>query len=495
MTFSLDTLPLHDDFYALGNDFYTAIAPTPFKTASELIHFNPAAAQLLDLSADIAHDPQFVPVFSGQRPLQHAQPFAMLYSGHQFGHYNPQLGDGRAIIIAEAMNQQQEKWELQIKGSGLTPYSRDGDGRAVLRSTIREYLASEAMAGLGIPTTRALCIIGSDDEVYREKIERGAMLTRMAPSHVRFGSFEIFYYRRQFKQLGILADYVIQHHYPELQHNDNPHLDLLQTVIDRTAKLIADWQAVGFAHGVMNTDNMSILGLTLDYGPYGFLDQYQEDFICNHSDYQGRYAFDQQPMIGLFNLSCLAQALLPLLHVNPDKAAEMAKQQLADYQSRYIHYFTENMRRKLGLQTLAENDALLSELLALLHADRVDYTIFFRHLAEFDSHYPEKNTMLRDMFMQREKFDHWALQYQQRLQQEQSNDAARCQAMQKVNPKYILRNYMAETAIRMAEEKDYSEIDRLFQLLQNPFDEQPHNEQYAAQPPDWANDISVSCSS
>lgn len=502
MSFSLKTIPLHQSFLELGEQFLSEVKPTPFKTESNLIHFNESAAKLLDLENGIEEEQLFIDIFSGKQALQDAKPFAMLYAGHQFGHLNPQLGDGRAIIIAEMHNKNNQKWELQLKGSGLTPYSRDGDGRAVLRSTIREYLCSEAMHGLNIPTTRALCMTGSEDEVYREDIETGAILTRLAPSHVRFGSFEIFYYRHQYEHIRTLADYVIGHHYPELADKPNPYLALLTEVIKRTAKLIAQWQSVGFAHGVMNTDNMSILGLTLDYGPYGFLDNYEPGYICNHSDYQGRYAFEQQPNIGLFNLSCFAQALLPLIDKSPDQAAGLAKQELEKYQNIFITDFSTLMRKKLGfVKMFKEDKQLVEDLLDLMKNDHVDYTILFRKLCDFETeniNNPDLNNHaeIRDIFIQREQFDKWSNRYQQRLIKEGSNDKQRSIKMKQVNPKYILRNYMAEVAIKKAEnEKDYSEIDRLFKLLQNPFDEQPENEMYAGLPPDWSNEISVSCSS
>lgn len=496
MAYSLNSIPLNSSFIKLGKDFLSEVKPTPFKSQSKLIHFNKKAAKLLDLQAGIEEQQLFVDICSGKEALQTAEPFAMLYAGHQFGHLNPQLGDGRAIIIAEVLNKQNEKWELQLKGSGPTPYSRGADGRAVLRSTIREYLCSEAMHGLGIPTTRALCLTACDDEVYREEIETGAILTRLAPSHIRFGSFEVFYYRHQYDQIRTLADYVLKHYYPDLLSRENPYLALLNEVIKRTVKLIAAWQAVGFAHGVMNTDNMSILGLTLDYGPYGFLDNYDPGYICNHSDHQGRYAFNQQPNIGLFNLSCLAQALLPLIDKSPDKAAEMAKEELEKYQSIFIEEFSTLMRKKLGLETEDEHDQILLEsLLNLMNDDNVDYTIFFRRLSDFNSADLGNNNAIRDIFIQRDLFDLWSEKYQQRLSQETDNDEQRAIKMKQVNPKYILRNYMAEIAINKAEENDYSEIERLFNLLQNPFDEQPDNESYAAFPPDWAQKISVSCSS
>ena len=496
MSFSLKSIPLHTSFLTLGEQFLSEVAPTPFKSESKLIHFNEHVAQLLNLEKGIEQEQHFVDVFSGKQALQDAKPFAMLYAGHQFGHLNPQLGDGRAIIIAEVKNAENQKWELQLKGSGPTPYSRGADGRAVLRSTIREYLCSEAMHGLGIPTTRALCITASEDEVYRENIETGAILTRLAPSHIRFGSFEIFYYRHEYDHIRTLADHVIEHHYPALLAEENPYLSLLTEVIKHTATLIAQWQSVGFAHGVMNTDNMSVLGLTLDYGPYGFLDSYQPGYICNHSDHEGRYAFDQQPNIGLFNLSCFAQALLPLINKHPDKSAELARKELEQYQTIFISHFAKLMRSKLGLEKVEDEDQqLVEELLNLMEQDKVDYTILFRRLCDFNSVELTHNHEIRDIFIQRDKYDLWAKKYQQRLNIENNNDDQRSSKMKQINPKYILRNHMAETAIKKAEDKDYSEIEHLFNLLQNPFDEQPENEHYTDFPPEWAQEISVSCSS
>ncbi|WP_455220817.1 protein adenylyltransferase SelO [Kaarinaea lacus] len=501
MPHTLSTLPFSNSFVSLGDAFFSRVSPTPFETEPTLIHFNSTAADLLDLDSVLHLDttlaPELAAIFSGKQSLPDAEPIAMLYAGHQFGHYVPQLGDGRAIILGETTNQRGERWEIQLKGSGLTPYSRDGDGRAVLRSTIREYLCSEAMHALGIPTTRALCIVGSNDEVYRERIEPGAMLTRLAPSHVRFGSFEVFYYRNQFDQIRNLADFIIEHHFPEQMEKPDRYAAWLETVIERTASLIAQWQAVGFSHGVMNSDNMSILGLTIDYGPYGFMEAYDPGYICNHSDHHGRYAYDQQPNIGLFNLSCFAQAILPLLSDEPEQAVEIARDKLEQYQSLYIHHYSTRMRAKLGLRDKKEEDETLTkDLLTLMAADKVDFTILFRRLAEFSTQEKAANDSIRDLFLQREAFDQWANLYKARLIKENSLDNVRCDALQQTNPKYVLRNYMAEIAIRKAEdEKDYSEIDRLHKLLQQPYDEQPEQEHYAGFPPDWASNISVSCSS
>lgn len=497
MPHTLDSLPLSNSFAQLDPRFYAQVVPTPFDSQPRLLHFNRAAAELLGLDPAVADDPRCAAVFSGAQPLQHAKPLAMLYAGHQFGQFVPQLGDGRAILLGETRHEEHGRWEIQLKGSGLTPFSRQGDGRAVLRSTIREYLCSEAMHALGIPTTRALCIVGSDDEVYRERIEPGAMLTRLAPSHVRFGSFEVFYYRGQFDAIRSLADYVISHHYPEFAELDAPqrYIAWLEEVIARTAALIAQWQAVGFCHGVMNSDNMSVLGLTLDYGPFGFMEAYDPGHVCNHSDYEARYAYDRQPGIGLFNLSCFAQAILPLLDEAPEQAAAIARERLDSYADQYVRDYARQMRAKLGLQTTHVTDQqLLDELLARMAADRVDFTIAFRRLGEFST--ITETSPLRDLFLDREAFDAWAARYRQRLLAERSDDAERRARMHAVNPKFVLRNYLAEQAIRQAEDhNDMSGIDTLMRLLQAPYHEHPGYEAYADHPPAWAGQLSVSCSS
>lgn len=468
--------------------FYTRQQATPL-AKPYLVSFNPDAARLLDLPEDIASHAHFTEIFAGNRPLPGQDSLAALYAGHQFGVYVPQLGDGRALWLGEIHNSRGEYWELQLKGSGQTPYSRMGDGRAVLRSSIREYLCSEAMAGLGIPTTRALCITGSDEPVYRETAETAAVVLRMSPSFIRFGSFEVFYYRNQHDLLRQLADFVIDHYYPQCRELANPYQGLLDQAVLRTARLIAQWQAVGFCHGVMNSDNMSILGLTIDYGPFGFLDAFDPGHICNHSDHSGRYAYDQQPQIGLWNLHCLAQALLPLM----DK--EAALESLRRYQPEFEATFHQLLRAKLGLISEENDDIdLLAELYGAMADDRVDYTLLFRRLCDF--HADQLNPALRDLFNHRERFDAWARRYSQRLNRESSNAAERSSRMKHVNPKYVLRNYMAETAIQRAEQqRDFGEIETLRRILRSPFDEHETYAHYAGHPPDWATTLSVSCSS
>lgn len=487
---TLEQLFFDNTYSRLPESFYSKLNPTPFENPPYLVHANRAAAELIDLDSDQVTRPEFAGVFGGSLLVPGMDPLAMLYSGHQFGVYVPQLGDGRAILLGEAKNERGERWDLHLKGAGVTPFSRDGDGRAVLRSTIREYLCSEAMHGLGIPTTRALCIVGSDHKVYREQIETGAMLVRMAPSHVRFGTFEIFYYREQHEHLKVLADYVIDQHFNHLREAPDKYARFFATVVERTAKLIAQWQTVGWAHGVMNTDNMSILGLTLDYGPFGFMDDYDAGFICNHSDHNGRYAFNQQPYIGLWNLSRLAQALLPLAGKEALKAA------LDSYTPIFEQQYRTLMRAKLGLETAqAEDEGLIAELLSLMAQSHADYTILFRSLSQFSTEAGAANQTLRDFFLDRPAFDAWAHRYARRLQAEHSVDRYRQEKMNRVNPKFVLRNYLAQQAIEKAQHKDFSEIDRLLTLLQNPYSDQPAMDAYAAPPPNWGKHLSVSCSS
>ena len=487
----LKSLDFSNSFASLGEAFYSRVLPTGFEAPADLAHFNQAAAALIDLDADIINETGFVSAFSGDSLLSEFDPLAMLYSGHQFGHYVPQLGDGRAIILGEVSNSANEKWELQLKGSGQTPYSRNGDGRAVLRSSIREYLCSEAMHGLGIPTTRALCLVTSDEEVYRERVETGAMITRMAPSHVRFGSFEVFFYRKQPDQLRTLADFIIEQHYPELLDQPQPYLALLTTVIERTARLIAQWQAVGFAHGVMNTDNMSILGLTLDYGPFGFMEHYDPGFICNHSDHTGRYAFDRQPQIGLWNLSCLAQALSSLIE------SDAARDALGRYQEVFFEHYGQLMANKLGFESASDEIlAVAGQLLTLMQESGADYTRSFRALGDVSLRDGLPKNYLQQQFAGFEAFHPWFADYKALLARDAATDNERREFMMHTNPKYVLRNYMAQIAIDKAEQnKDYSEIDTLMTLLQQPYDEHPKYNHYSGEPPAWSQQLQVSCSS
>jgi uncharacterized protein YdiU (UPF0061 family) len=422
-----------------------------------------------------------------------SEPLAAVYSGHQFGVWAGQLGDGRAILLGEALAPSEPlgTLELQLKGAGKTPYSRMGDGRAVLRSSIREFLCSEAMAGLGIPTSRALCIVGSDKRVLREMPETSAVVTRMAPSFVRFGSFEHWFYNDKPAELKQLADYVLEKSYPELRESANPYKALLREITLRTAELVAQWQAIGFMHGVLNTDNMSILGQTLDYGPFGFMEAYDPAHICNHTDQQGRYSYRMQPRIGEWNCYALGQAMVSLIG-----SVEETQEALSVYTPSFDSKMAALWNAKLGLQVSDPDDAeLVESLLTILARSRVDFSLFFRRLSSLKLDNPSLDSAVRDLFLDRAGFDAWAINYRQRLQRESSVDAERKVAMDKVNPNYVLRNYLAQVAIEKAQEKDFSEIEKLLKLLENPFDDHPDYQSYTELPPDWAADIEVSCSS
>ncbi len=417
---------------------------------------------------------------------------ASAYSGHQFGVWAGQLGDGRALLLGE-VDTPAGPMELQLKGSGLTPYSRMGDGRAVLRSSIREYLCSEAMHALGIATTRALAIVGSPLPVRRETVESAAVVTRVAPSFLRFGHFEHFAHTAQDEAaLRQLTDATLARYFPDLRDRSQHYAALLQTVAERTASLLAQWQAVGFCHGVMNTDNMSMLGLTLDYGPFGFLDAFDPGHICNHTDQQGRYAFARQPQVAFWNLHALAQGLMPLIG-----DSDTALAALEPYKARYAMDFLAAMRAKLGLRDEREEDrGLVDDLLRLMAQDRCDFSITFRRLAGFSARADAPgHQALRDLFIDRPAFDAWAQRYGARLAAEHSNAAERTLRMNRVNPKFVLRNHLAEVAIQRARAGEFAEIDRLLRVLQRPFDEQPEHEADAGFPPDWAAQLEVSCSS
>ncbi|WP_312844102.1 protein adenylyltransferase SelO [Diaphorobacter nitroreducens] len=473
-------------FAALGSAFFTPLRPTPLPRP-HWVGTSAEVGALLGLPEGWQKRDDALQAFTGNALLPGSQPLASVYSGHQFGVWAGQLGDGRAILLGETATGQ----EVQLKGSGRTPYSRMGDGRAVLRSSIREFLCSEAMHALGIPTTRALCVTGSPAPVQREEVETAAVVTRAAPSFIRFGHFEHFAARGQEAELRALADYVIDRYYADCRRSQewegNAYAALLHAVSERTAALLAQWQAVGFCHGVMNTDNMSILGLTMDYGPFQFLDAFDPGHICNHSDVRGRYAFDRQPSVAYWNLLCLAQALLPLIG-----EVDTARAALQSYEGSFGRQFLARIRAKLGLQQAREGDAALVDgLLRLLAADRVDYPIFWRRLSGAVA--TEDFEPVRDLFLDRAALDAWLLQYKELLALD--GWALAADLMHKTNPRFVLRNHLGEQAIRAAKLADFSELQTLQRLLARPFDDHPGHEAYAGFPPDWASSISISCSS
>lgn len=475
---SLADLRFDNRFARLGDTFSTAVVPEPLSNP-RLVVVSEDALSLLDLPLSAAQTPLFTELFSGRKLWSASEPRAMVYSGHQFGSYNPQLGDGRGLLLGEVVNQKGEYWDLHLKGAGSTPYSRMGDGRAVLRSSIREFLASEALHALGIPSSRALCVTLGDNPVYREQQERAAMLLRIAPSHIRFGHFEYFYHTRQTDALRELVDFTLQTCYPDSQRATQPVLDMYQQIIRRTVEMLARWQAYGFCHGVMNTDNMSILGITFDFGPYAFLDAYDAGYICNHSDYAGRYAFNRQPAITHWNLGCLAQALTPFVAVEPLQAA------LATVMPMYEAQYLQLMRARLGWAGEQAGDAeLLEQLLSQMQQSASDYHITLRQLAEDDPN-------VQDQFVDRTAFSAWLVAHQQRQQLDSSALSNRLSC----NPLYVLRNYLAQQAISAAEQGDFSEVRHLHQVLRQPFTEQSEQESYAASPPDWGRGMEISCSS
>ncbi len=476
-------------FERLGEAFFTRLHPSPLPSP-HWVGVSPGAASLLELPDDALEQPGVLEALSGNALLPGSSPLASVYSGHQFGHWAGQLGDGRAITLGDRATAS-GPMEIQLKGCGLTPYSRMGDGRAVLRSSIREFLCSEAMHALQIPTTRALCVTGSPQAVRREEYETAAVVTRVAPSFVRFGHFEHFSHSGQHTELRALADFVIEHFFPACHHHTSDtdkYLCLLEQVTLSTAELIAQWQAVGFCHGVMNTDNMSILGLTLDYGPFQFMDAFNPSHICNHTDRGGRYAYARQPNMAYWNLFCLGQALLVLTQ---DSEATVAR--IETFREAFPRALGQRMNAKLGLTQQQPQDHVLTEgILQLMTADQVDYTLFWRRL----SHAAMEGdlTPVRDLFQQKEDFDQWAQTWRTRLQNEPLQASVR-ERMLACNPAIVLRNHLAQIAIHRAQQGDLTYLQRLQNALSRPFEELPDHTDLYDLPPEWAQGIAISCSS
>ncbi len=490
------TRPLHDltwdnSFARLPDAFAERVAPTPV-TEPWLLAFNEDLAATLEISPSVAADPAFARWIGGLDQLPGTEPLAAIYAGHQFGVWVPQLGDGRAILLGELTTSSHQRWDIQVKGAGMTRFSRMGDGRAVLRSTVREYLAGEAMHGLGIPTTRSLAIVASDLPVYRERAETAAVLVRVARSHVRFGSFQLFASRQQFAEVQQLADYVIEHHFPEFLAlpAEDRYAAWFREVVDRTARLMAAWTAVGFNHGVMNSDNMSILGITLDYGPFAWFDDYDPAFICNHSDSSGRYAFDQQPRVGLWNCARLGEALLSLV---PEEAAVAA---LESYRDTFELAVDGLIRAKLGLARRLDGDAaLIRDLFDLMHQTPVDYTRFFRLLSAATASDPDTITAMHVELDDPSHSEAWLQRWIARVAAEPASDLERRAAMEAVNPKFVLRNWIAQEVIDAAVARDTAPFEQVMALLRRPFDEHPGMERYAEGPPEGTVEVAVSCSS
>jgi uncharacterized protein YdiU (UPF0061 family) len=486
---------------------FTRVRPTPV-AAPKVLAYASEVASLLDLTAEDCAEPAFAAIFAGNELLPGMDPYAACYGGHQFGNWAGQLGDGRAISLGELRNARGERWELQLKGAGPTPYSRSADGRAVLRSSLREFLCSEAMHHLGVPTTRALSLVTTGESVVRDILydghprpEPGAVVCRVAPSFLRFGNLELPSSREDLPLLQAIASYLLRTHYPELgEPNKDSYVRFLELVAERTAELIAHWQRVGFVHGVMNTDNMSLLGLTIDYGPYGFLDDFDPDWTPNTTDAQGRrYRYQNQPRIAYWNLVQLANALHPLVG-----ETEPLERALEAYPRTFDEAQRRNFAGKLGIAglTLEGDDlALVTELLEQMSAVETDYTIFFRSLSAIEAEGEVSLEPLRAAFYGEPapRMLDWMRRYQARLRTDALDTDARRALMQRTNPKYVLRNYLAQEAIDAAEAGDASMIGELLACLRRPYDEQPEFERFFAKRPDWARNRAgcsmLSCSS
>ena len=474
MNFELDYLELDEEFYDLSQ-------PTPLEEPY-LISFNSTLAKEIDLDEDTRNDPLLVELLNTSYKPDSSKYFSMCYAGHQFGSYAPRLGDGRVSNLGKI-----SQWNLQLKGSGETLYSRMADGRATIKSSLREYLIGEMMYHLGIPTTRALAIIGSKTKIIRDQIENAGIILRLSRSWIRFGSFEYFYYTKAFDKLQMLADYAIKESFSHLENKQDKYLKMFEEVVYKTAKLVAKWQAIGFCHGVLNTDNMSIEGLSIDYGPFSMLDDFNYNYVCNHTDKIGRYSYGEQPNVVYWNLTMLAKAFSPLANTQ-----EMNKILDSYGESIYPNAYIDEMRLKLGLELKENEDIdLIRELIGTLQDVYVDHTLFFRTLSSYDG----DREALFDIVMEPVVLDQWLNLYDNRLKKETLSNDQRHKKMLQINPKYILKNYMLDEAIRKVQNGDCTMVDELLYIASHPFDDLPQYEKYASDTPDIYKNIGLSCSS
>lgn len=487
------SIPFDNTYVRLPESFYARVSPTPV-SAPSLIKLNESLSLQLGLDPDALSSRPGVEILAGKRIPEGAEPIATAYAGHQFGQFTPQLGDGRAILLGELVDRRGRRHDLQLKGSGPTPFSRRGDGRAALGPVLREYLVSEAMAALGIPTTRALAAVTTGDMVIRETRLPGAVLTRVASSHIRVGTFELFASRGDMDAVRRLADYAIARHYPEAAQSSQPYRTFLDGVIARQAELVASWLLVGFIHGVMNTDNMSIAGETIDYGPCAFLDVYEPATVFSSIDYYGRYAYANQPSIAHWNLASLAECLIPLLSDNRDEGLDLAKQSVAAFADRFNAAYIGGLRRKLGLSTAREGDAeLAQDLLDLMAANKADFTLTFRRLCDVVAG-PEADATARALFDDPAAFDRWAVRWRRRLDQDPRDAASRQKEMRCANPAVIPRNHLVESAIDAAvTRQDFRRFHELVEVLSTPYEDRREFEHYAQTPPSGGGPYQTFC--
>ena len=485
--------PFDNTYARLPERFFARVLPTSVR-APLLIRGNGPLAIQLALDPDRLASEEGVEVLAGNRVAETAEPIATAYAGHQFGTFVPRLGDGRAILLGELVDQAGVRRDVQLKGSGRTPYSCGGDGRAALGPVLREYVVSEAMAALGIPTTRALAAVATGEVVIRETVLPGAVLTRVASSHIRVGTFQFFASRGDVEGLRLLADHVVARHYPDAAHSERPYRALLDSVVRAQAELIAEWMLVGFIHGVMNTDNMSIAGETIDYGPCAFMDAYDPGAVFSAIDRHGRYAYFRQPTIGGWNLTRFAECLLPLLSDDTDVAVGEAEEALGAYTSAFERAYQAGLRRKLGLLTEREGDPELGrKLLQAMGANGADFTLTFRRLYEAAS-CEGNESGVRSLFADPSAYDEWAPRWRRRLDQEPTDAATRRAAMLAVNPAYIPRNHRVEAVIRAAiDEDDFTPFHELVAVLSNPFEDQPAFARYAEPPAERERVLQTFC--
>ena len=475
--------PVFDNSYThLPDRFFTRPGATAV-SAPKLIRINRPLAAQLGLSADWLESSDGIAMLAGNSFPAGAEPVALAYAGHQFGIFVPQLGDGRALLVGEIIDTLGKRRDLQLKGSGRTLFSRGGDGRAAVGPVLREYVVSEAMAALGIPTTHTLAAVLTGETVYRETPLPGAVLTRVAASHIRIGTFQYFAAREDLEAIRLLADHAIGRHFPDLAKCDQPYLALLERVIAVQADLVARWMLVGFIHGVMNTDNMTISGETIDYGPCAFMDEYDPAKVFSSIDRQGRYAYANQPGIAVWNLARFAETLLPIIHEDQDEAMRFAEEALKRFQATHDETFHRGWRRKLGLLAEQEGDLqLIGDLLRVMARNRADFTLTFRGLAR-EIAGPARDSGVRRLFADPKEFDDWATRWRLRLAEESASPAERRQVMLSTNPRYIPRNHRVEAVIKAAvEDADFRPFEELLDVVIRPFDEQPERSDYALPP-------------